>query len=920
MNKIEILPRSSVAEPDLANGPRRSSPPRAIKVLLPVWGFTYVHHFLEFSLPTLLAPGNIPALAAALPTEFVVLTSSNDKAFIQQHHGFKRLADTCATEIRLIDHLITDGNYTTTITLAYTEALRAAGAAMRDTCFFVLNSDYIMADGSLANVLKRMQSGASAVLAGNFQVVHEDALPWLQHRLGMNRGNLALPPRVLMRWAFDYLHPITLANTVNVPLSHNAHSNRLFWLCGGSAIIGRFYLIHPVCIRPEVTEFVIGSSFDYSFVPELCPSGNIEVIEDSDEYLVIEMQAREHESRFLRPGPLKVRALARSLNEWTTLAHRTNARRTVLFHVGELPPETNSTIKEADAFIAEVERRLKCQPRPHRGHFYWRGAMAAFYHSTGRRLNDDDWRDAMGGSKGWLWDWFRFRAKHALMGSPPDVLPWHPAWPDFKVLLNELAPFFTDPTQRLLVVSSEVSPLSLTLTNSGERVHHSLCARFLQRPSESYLPLFGTFDLGLIELAEADLKYADLLIECIKPLIKDGGYVIVFVSNRRTTERLRDFGRVMVSSYPRFIRAGIVLSGFHFVPENSLRRWSRGGALLMGPGMSAVRSLMRRAPWMRFPVAIVCGPVLLPLLFASNLVALRRMRRVSIPKGVSSFVMRLRVNQLKKVDHTSNFGETPQRAKLPSRAAVLTWQSGGTREPQYNRCLQLRDTIGLAPLGLMMNQVWYDDPRRLAFVLARYEFVSRILSGCHNVAEVGCGDAFGTRIVLQEVADVTVYDFDPVFIEDIRARQDERWPLKAEVHDILASPLPRRHDALFSLDVLERIASEDEHTFLSNMCASLTDHGILVVGTPSLESQWHASPPSLAGHVNCKRSNDLKSFLANYFHRVFIFSMNAEVVHTGSSPMAHYLFAVCDVPNRTGGLALSDNEERRIGMRRLTWS
>ena len=196
----------------------------------------------------------------------------------------------------------------------------------------------------------------------------------------------------------------------------------------------------------------------------------------------------------------------------------------------------------------------------------------------------------------------------------------------------------------------------------------------------------------------------------------------------------------------------------------------------------------------------------------------------------------------------------------------------------------------------MTSQVWYDDPRRLTFLLARYKFVAKMLSGCANVGEVGCGDAFGTRVVLQEVPDVTVYDFDPVFIEDIRERQDERWPLKAEVHDIVAKPLPRRHQALFCLDVLEHIPPEKEHVFLANLCESLSSDGLLMVGTPSLESQPYASPPSKAGHINCKSSKELKAFLEKYFTHVFMFSMNDEVVHTGFFPMAHYLFALCAEP------------------------
>jgi 2-polyprenyl-3-methyl-5-hydroxy-6-metoxy-1,4-benzoquinol methylase len=219
-----------------------------------------------------------------------------------------------------------------------------------------------------------------------------------------------------------------------------------------------------------------------------------------------------------------------------------------------------------------------------------------------------------------------------------------------------------------------------------------------------------------------------------------------------------------------------------------------------------------------------------------------------------------------------------------------------TREPQYNRCLDLKATIGLTSLGLMTNQVWYDDPRRLTFLLARYKFVAKMLAGCRDVGEVGCGDAFGTRVVLQEVPDVTVYDFDPVFIDDVRARRDKKWPLRAEVHDILSGPLSRKHEAIFSLDVIEHIAPESEDMYLSNLCRSLKPGGVLMIGTPSLESQAYASPPSKAGHINCKSSSQLKALLEKYFAHVFIFSMNDEVVHTGFSPMAHYLFALCSEP------------------------
>jgi len=50
---------------------------------------------------------------------------------------------------------------------------------------------------------------------------------------------------------------------------------------------------------------------------------------------------------------------------------------------------------------------------------------------------------------------------------------------------------------------------------------------------------------------------------------------------------------------------------------------------------------------------------------------------------------------------------------------------------------------------------------------------------------------------------------------------------------------------------------------------------------------------SLAGHINLKSAATLRESLARRFTNVFIFSMNDEVVHTGFTPMAHYLFALC---------------------------
>lgn len=229
-----------------------------------------------------------------------------------------------------------------------------------------------------------------------------------------------------------------------------------------------------------------------------------------------------------------------------------------------------------------------------------------------------------------------------------------------------------------------------------------------------------------------------------------------------------------------------------------------------------------------------------------------------------------------------------------------------TREPQYERLLELDRLQGRVRLGLMMNQAWIDDPKRLAFTFSRYKFVARMLAGRNRVLEIGCGDGFPSRIVAQAVKSLVISDFDPVLLADARDGGFDSLAPEVVEHDILSGPLSERFDAIYSLDVLEHIEPVRECDFMRNLLASLSTTGAAIIGMPSLESQHWASPLSREGHVNCKSGDHFKVFLQEYFHNVFVFSMNDEVVHTGFYPMAHYLMALCTQPKSDDSVRLAE--------------
>jgi len=215
-----------------------------------------------------------------------------------------------------------------------------------------------------------------------------------------------------------------------------------------------------------------------------------------------------------------------------------------------------------------------------------------------------------------------------------------------------------------------------------------------------------------------------------------------------------------------------------------------------------------------------------------------------------------------------------------------------TREKQYSF---LGNKKYRPKFGLMSGATWVDDPKRLLFLLSRYKFVSKLLDPEEKVLEVGCADAFGSRIVAQSCAILFCTDFDPIFIRNAKKINRDLKKIKFRVHDYIKNPirLPFRPSTCFCLDVLEHIPQPLEDKFIKNLKASCDKTAMFIFGSPSLESQEYASKASREGHVNCKTGVQIKETLKKYFSRVLLFSMNDEVLHTGYEPMAHYRLVIC---------------------------
>jgi hypothetical protein len=845
--------------------------PTAAKLLLPIWGFRYITQFLEFGLPTLLAPGNIPAVAALLSCEFHLMTSAADAPMVAEHPAWQMLQTVCRVKIELIDDLITDGNHSTTITLAFSRAVRAVGPQMTDTCFINICADYLFSDSALDSVMKHMYAGASAVLAGNFQIVSEDGLGALRRKIDPACVELPISSRELIRCGITYMHPATVANIVNFGLFHNEHTNRLFWRVDDSTLIGRFYLMHVVCIRPEVTEFVVGSSFDYSFVPELCPSNNAVIITDSDDYFVLELQTRNHEANQLRPGPHVPATLAVSLAEWTTARHRENAQSTVVFHAKDIPVATLAEVTaEADAFMARVGAALQVPPQPYRNHPYWIGAIMAHRGATGQpdvtHTGESEFSEqsdsASPSTLALLW-----RLRVALYGAFPELGVCHPFWPDFRIPLQKLEKILAE-NKRALVVSPAPSSYTAWLARRSSQAVKMETVRLLNMTDLQYRSLFGAFDVCFVNLTERDVKLGDVFIDRVAPLLKADGLLLLLVNNTNFDET-PEFAQSFAFHSVRFGNLSLWLSGIHYISSTDWRAFVQHKIVALG-------RTARRTPLAGLVLAAIFG---VPLLIASYFCNRRAAVGTVVPPRhahCSSVFMEFRPS-----DRTED-GWRP-------RFAV----AGETIRPSDGTESIAQPTNAAAPTKIAPSELSKDD---LLSSLARYKFAARLLGGRANVCQIGYGELHGPGLVAAAVKSLIIYADKTEIAQATLLRYQANSTIKMQIHDLDRERLPASYDAIYSFDALERIAPEQEDDVVRHMRESLSSGSdVAIIGCPS-----HVTA-AIGGDVDrvYRRSGlQLQMLVSRHFDTVLMFSMVENDIQAGLLPGADYFIAVSSCRRR----------------------
>jgi len=514
---------------------------RKAKFLTAVWGEDYIRRFASLSLPSFLAPGNLPALAEMTDLEVVILTRSRDVAYFDHHPSFKLLRQICPVRFVEIDDLVTSHVYGVTLTLAYARPVIACGAEMLDTHFVFMNADFVLSDGSLREMGRHIDAGRSIALAPSFRAIAEAVEPQLEAAIDVSSGVLSIPSRELAAMCMPHPHATTIAKTRTQTFCHTTHANQFFWQVDENTLLGRYFLIFMLCLKPERIIESINCYCDYAFVPEMCPSGDEVVMGDSDEFFMLELQRGDQERFMVKLGAPDERKVIRDLSTWTTAEHRRAASHDVVFHAADVPAGLAAAKAEAGVFIDNLRRRLG-EPVAHQVHPYWISGVEAWrFHR--RSDGQDSLPPELGAidpmyarlplrtriaawSRQQFWS-IAFGARSLVYGNVPPVSIFNPLWSDYHHASRAYARV-ARPGGGMVLVVAEAPATAKRLIGSRVDAQCMTIEQLLSLNPDAATGA-GMYSAALVYVLRKDVRKVRALVDKLRPLLAGGASISVFV-------------------------------------------------------------------------------------------------------------------------------------------------------------------------------------------------------------------------------------------------------------------------------------------------------------------------------------------------------------------------------------------------------
>jgi len=330
-----------------------------------VWGDRYVRVMLDYMIPSLLAPNNIPALANKENCELLIWTSDENKETIETSPQFQAIGQHITVKLQAYPKFffMLGEKKEKYHLLSILHRGIIEYAKEKDAGIFFLPSDVVWADGSIKNIQNIIEQSATRVIV--MATLRSDgdsiltALPDYTSTAEMD-GQPSAPIinigcRDLVRLSIEHQH-VETASRFLTSQNFTIDPAHIYWDLDGDGMLARAVHLHPIYVHPRhyVTDF--HSTFDADFLQKAVP--NIEdyyVCDDSD--LMYFTDLTDPNERDAVPKRLNYASELQIVDWYSTHVDENHLHfltKPIWIHTGIDKEKFNSLVTQSDIFVQKL--------------------------------------------------------------------------------------------------------------------------------------------------------------------------------------------------------------------------------------------------------------------------------------------------------------------------------------------------------------------------------------------------------------------------------------------------------------------------------------------------------------------------------------------------------------------------------------
>lgn len=243
---------------------------RRLIICVTVWGERYVELFIQYFLPSILSPNNVPALSQIRDIIFDLYTTPENAETIRSAPSFLELSRFVRVNFIMFSNRMVDGpGYSRWPLIRYYiyggfHHVSIQHAQTLDADIICIAPDGVHSDGSFYNYAKFVDEGYKAVMFTATRGQAEKLLPILDDLRDEATHSLTLPSRTLVELAAQHVHHDFRRFVLTKDNKHVPNFLSVLMFPRPDGFYVRCFHLHPIIIAAEVLQKDV--HFDYSAV------------------------------------------------------------------------------------------------------------------------------------------------------------------------------------------------------------------------------------------------------------------------------------------------------------------------------------------------------------------------------------------------------------------------------------------------------------------------------------------------------------------------------------------------------------------------------------------------------------------------------------------------------------------------------